>query len=164
MHVKVEANKSSRIEGTRTTIDEDLSDILDISPEKRDDWQEVKNYVEAINYGFKRIKEIPISTRLIKELHSILLNNVRGEHKNPGEYRRSQNWIGGSKPSNAVYVPPIPTEVPNCLSDLEKFLNNNKINTPDLIKIAIIHYQFESIHPFLDGNESLVKNKLLFFN
>lgn len=152
MHVKVEANKSSRIEGTRTTIDEDLSDILDINPEKRDDWQEVKNYVEAVNYGFKRINEIPISNRLIKELHAILLKNVRGEHKNPGEYRKSQNWIGGSRPGNAVYVPPIPSKLMECLSDLEKFINNNKINTPDLIKIAIIHYQFESIHPFLDGN------------
>ena len=152
MHVKVEANKSSRIEGTRTTIDEDLSDILDINPEKRDDWREVQNYVEAVNYGFKRINEIPISSRLIKELHAILLKEVRGEHKNPGEYRRSQNWIGGSRPSNAVYVPPIPSIVSECLSDLEKFINNLKINTPDLIKIAIIHYQFESIHPFLDGN------------
>ena len=152
MHVKVEANKSSRIEGTRTTIDEDLSDVLDINPEKRDDWQEVKNYVEAVNYGFKRINEIPISNRLIKELHAILLKNVRGEHKNPGEYRKSQNWIGGSRPGNAVYVPPIPSKLMECLSDLEKFINNNKINTPDLIKIAIIHYQFESIHPFLDGN------------
>lgn len=152
MHVKVEANKSSRIEGTRTTIDEDLSDVLDINPEKRDDWQEVKNYVEAVNYGFKRINEIPISNRLIKELHAILLKNVRGEHKNPGEYRKSQNWIGGSRPGNAVYVSPIPSRLMDCLSDLERFINNNKINTPDLIKIAIIHYQFESIHPFLDGN------------
>ncbi len=152
MHVKIEANKSSRIEGTRTTIDEDLSDILDIDPEKRDDWREVQNYVEAVNYGFQRINEIPISNRLIKELHAILLKGVRGEHKNPGEYRRSQNWIGGSRPSNAVYVPPIPSTLYECLSDLEKFINNQKINTPDLIKIAIIHYQFESIHPFLDGN------------
>lgn len=152
MHVKVEANKSSRIEGTRTTIDEDLSDVLDINPEKRDDWQEVKKYVETVNYGFKRINEIPISNRLIKELHAILLKNVRGEHKNPGGYRKSQNWIGGSRPGNAVYVPPIPSKLMECLSDLEKFINNNKINTPDLIKIAIIHYQFESIHPFLDGN------------
>ena len=152
MHVKVEANKSSRIEGTKTTIDEDLLEKLDVNPEKRDDWQEVQNYVEAINYGIKRINELPVCTRLIKEIHSILMQGVRGEHKNPGEYRTSQNWIGGSKPSNAVYVPPIPSEVGSCLSDLEKFINNDNINTPDLIKIAIIHYQFESIHPFLDGN------------
>lgn len=152
MHVKVEANKSSRIEGTRTTIDEDLLEILDVNPEKRDDWQEVQNYVEAVNYGINRIKELPVCTRLIKEIHTILMQGVRGEHKNPGEYRTSQNWIGGSRPSNAIYVPPIPNEVGNCLSNLEKFINNDEINTPDLIKIAMIHYQFESIHPFLDGN------------
>ena len=152
MHVKVEANKSSRIEGTRTTLDEDLLSKDDIDPEKRDDWQEVQNYVDAMNYGIERINEIPISTRLIKEIHSILMKNVRGKDKNPGEYRMSQNWIGGSRPGNAVYVPPIASEINNCLNDLEKFINNDKINTPDLVKIAMIHYQFESIHPFLDGN------------
>jgi len=152
MHVKVEANKSSRIEGTRTTLDEDLLSKADIDPEKRDDWQEVQNYVDAMNYGIERINEIPISTRLIKEIHSILMKNVRGKDKNPGEYRTSQNWIGGSRPGNAVYVPPIASEINNCLNDLEKFINNDKINTPDLVKIAMIHYQFESIHPFLDGN------------
>lgn len=152
MYVKVEANKSSRIEGTRTTLDEDLLSKDDIDPEKRDDWQEVQNYVDAMNYGIERINEIPISTRLIKEIHSILMKNVRGKDKNPGEYRTSQNWIGGSRPGNAVYVPPIASEINNCLNDLEKFINNDKINTPDLVKIAMIHYQFESIHPFLDGN------------
>ena len=152
MHVKVEANKSSRIEGTRTTIDEDLLEKLDVDPEKRDDWQEVQNYVEAMNYGIERIKELPVCTRLIKEIHAILLKDVRGNHKNPGEYRISQNWIGGTRPDNAVYVPPIPSEIGNCLSDLEKFINNDNINVPELIKIAMIHYQFESIHPFLDGN------------
>jgi len=153
MHVKIEANKSSRIEGTRTTVEEDLLDVTDINPEKRDDWEEVQNYVKATNYGVQRIREgFPVCTRLIREIHGILMNGVRGEHKTPGQYRVSQNWIGGSMPSTAVYVPPPHTEVGECLSDFEKFINNEEIDTPDLIKIAILHYQFESIHPFLDGN------------
>ena len=152
-HVKIEANKSSRIEGTRTTVEEDLLDVTDINPEKRDDWEEVQNYVKAINYGVERIKEgFPVCTRLIRELHKILMQGVRGERKTPGEFRTSQNWIGGSMPSNAVYVPPPHTEIAECLTDFEKFINNEEIDTPDLIKIAILHYQFESIHPFLDGN------------
>ena len=153
MHVKIEANKSSRIEGTRTTVEEDLLDVADINPEKRDDWEEVQNYVKATNYGVERIKNgFPVCTRLIRELHKILMQGVRGEHKTPGEFRTSQNWIGGSMPSNAVYVPPPHTEIAECLTDFEKFINNEEIDTPDLIKIAILHYQFESIHPFLDGN------------
>ena len=153
MHVKIEANKSSRIEGTRTTVEEDLLDVTDINPEKRDDWEEVQNYVKATNYGVERIKDsFPVCTRLIRELHKILMQGVRGEHKTPGEFRISQNWIGGSMPSNAVYVPPPHTEIAECLTDFEKFINNKEIDTPDLIKIAILHYQFESIHPFLDGN------------
>ena len=153
MHVKIEANKSSRIEGTRTTVEEDLLDVTDINPEKRDDWEEVQNYVKATNYGVERIKNgFPVCTRLIRELHKILMQGVRGEHKTPGEFRTSQNWIGGSMPSNAVYVPPPHTEIAECLTDFEKFINNEEIDTPDLIKIAILHYQFESIHPFLDGN------------
>lgn len=148
----IQYKSKNKIEGTRTTIDEELLEKYDVDPEKRDDWQEVQNYVEAINYGIERVKELPVCTRMIKEIHSILLKDVRGEHKNPGEYRTSQNWVGGSRPSNAVYVPPIPSEVSNCLGDLEKFINNENINTPELVKIAIIHYQFETIHPFLDGN------------
>lgn len=153
MHVKIEANKSSRIEGTRTTVEEDLLDVADINPEKRDDWEEVQNYVKATNYGVERIKEgFPVCARLIREIHKILMQGVRGEHKTPGEFRTSQNWIGGSMPSTAVYVPPPHTEIAECLTDFEKFINNEEIDTPDLIKIAILHYQFESIHPFLDGN------------
>ena len=153
MHVKIEANKSSRIEGTKTTVEEDLLDVADINPEKRDDWEEVQNYVKATNYGVERIRDgFPVCTRLIRELHKILMQGVRGEHKTPGEFRTSQNWIGGSMPSNAVYVPPPHTEIAECLTDFEKFINNEEIDTPDLIKIAILHYQFESIHPFLDGN------------
>ncbi len=153
MHVKIEANKSSTIEGTRTTVEEDLLDISDINPEKRDDWEEVQNYVKATNYGTERIREgFPVCTRLIREIHKILMQGVRGEHKTPGEFRTSQNWIGGTMPSTAVYVPPPHTEMAECLTDFEKFINNDEIDTPDLVKIAILHYQFESIHPFLDGN------------
>lgn len=153
MHVKIEANKSSRIEGTRTTIEEDLSDLQDINPEKRDDWEEVQNYVKATNYGIERINDgFPVCNRLFREIHKILLNGVRGEKKTPGEFRISQNWIGGTMPSNAAYVPPLVEDLADCLKDLELFINNEEIDTPDLIKIAMIHYQFESIHPFLDGN------------
>ena len=153
MHVKIEANKSSRIEGTRTTIEEDLSDLQDINPEKRDDWEEVQNYVKATNYGIARINEgFPVCNRLFREIHKILLNGVRGEKKTPGEFRISQNWIGGTMPSTAAYVPPLVEDLSDCLKDLELFINNEEIDTPDLIKIAIINYQFESIHPFLDGN------------
>lgn len=153
MHVKIEANKSSKIEGTKTTIEEDLSDLQDIDPEKRDDWEEVQNYVKATNYGISKINDgFPVCNRLIRDMHKILLSGVRGEKKTPGEFRTSQNWIGGTMPSNAAYVPPLAEDLPNCLKDLEFFINNEEIGTPDLIKIAIIHYQFESIHPFLDGN------------
>ena len=153
MHVKIEANKSSKIEGTKTTIEEDLSDLQDINPEKRDDWEEVQNYVKATNYGIDRINNgFPVCNRLIRDIHRILLNGVRGEKKTPGEFRISQNWIGGTMPSTAAYVPPLVEDVADCLKDLELFINNEEIDTPDLVKIAIIHYQFESIHPFLDGN------------
>jgi len=153
MHVTIEANKSSRIEGTKTTIEDDLSDLQDVSLEKRDDWEEVQNYVKATNFSIERINEgFPICNRLFKEIHKILLAGVRGEKKTPGEFRISQNWIGGTMPSTAVYVPPLVENLNNCLTDLELFINNEKIDTPELIKIAIIHYQFESIHPFLDGN------------
>ncbi|MBR2841068.1 MAG: Fic family protein [Bacilli bacterium] len=153
MHVKIEANRSSKIEGTKTTIEEDLSDFEDINPEKRDDWKEVQNYVKAINYGIDRISDnFPLCNRLIRDVHEILLSCVRGEHKTPGIFRKSQNWIGGTMPSNAIYVPPLYEDLEECMKDLESFINNDSINTPDLIKIAMIHYQFESIHPFLDGN------------
>ena len=153
MHVKIEANKSSKIEGTKTTIEEDLSDLQDIAPEKRDDWEEVQNYVKATNYGINRIDEgFPVCNRLIREIHGVLLNGVRGENKTPGEFRKSQNWIGGTMPSTAAYVPPLVDDLYECMKDLENFINNDEIDTPDLIKIAMIHYQFESIHPFLDGN------------
>ncbi|MCI9429170.1 MAG: Fic family protein [Lachnospiraceae bacterium] len=154
MHIKTEANKSNKIEGTKTTIEEDLMPIEDIAPEKRNDYQEVHNYINALNYGISRIlqDDFPLCNRLICEIHRLLLQGVRGKHKTPGEFRKSQNWIGGSKPSNAMYVPPSILDLPELLSDFEKFINNNDCNVPHLIKIAILHYQFETIHPFLDGN------------
>lgn len=154
LHLKTEAHKSNKIEGTKTTIEEDLMKIEDLSPEKRDDAREVQNYILAMNEGINKITKdnFPLSSRLIRELHYTLLQGARGEHKTPGEFRKSQNWIGGASPSSAVYVPPSHIDVPELISDLEFFMNNDEINVPDLIKIALIHYQFETIHPFLDGN------------
>lgn len=154
MHIKTEANKSSKIEGTKTSIKEDLLQIEDIAPEKRDDYEEVKNYIIALNYGIEKVVEddFPLCNRLICEIHYRLLQGVRGKHKTPGEFRRSQNWIGGTKPSDALFVPPNVNELPELMSDFEKFINNEEINVPHLIKVALLHYQFETIHPFLDGN------------
>lgn len=154
MHINVEANKSNKIEGTKTTIEEDLSPIQDFNPEKRKDIQEVQNYLLALQHGVELINsgKLPLSSRLIREIHSKLMKGVRGEHKTPGEYRTSQNWIGGSKPSSATYVPPPHIQIPDLISDLEHFIHNNEIQVPQFIRIAMVHYQFESIHPFLDGN------------
>jgi len=153
MHIRVEANKSNRIEGTKTSIQEDMMGVEDVQPEKRDDVQEISNYVEAMNYGITRILNdgFPFTSRLLCEMHAILLQGVRGEHKTPGEFRRSQNFIGGTMPSNAVYVPPSMIDMPELMGDLDKFMNLVE-GMPELVKIAMIHYQLESIHPFLDGN------------
>lgn len=152
MYATKEATNSNRIEGTRTTFEDAITPVEQIKPELRDDWHEVQNYIQAINYSIERLKELPISMRLIKEAHNILLQGVRGEHKAPGEIRKTQNWIGGSSLQDAFFVPPEPNLLPELLSDIEKFLHNEHIQVPELIRAGIAHYQFETIHPFLDGN------------
>ncbi len=152
MHIAKEATQSSKIEGTQTNIEEAFLNKEDIAFEKRDDWEEVQNYIVAMNEAVKMLHTLPFSSRLIKQTHKILLQGVRGEYKVPGNYRTSQNWIGGASISDAVFVPPIHNSINVLMSDIEKFANDELNLLPDLLKIAIIHYQFETVHPFLDGN------------
>jgi Fic family protein len=153
-YVRKEAVLSSQIEGTQSS----LSDLLLFEMEQApgvpiDDVVEVSNYVAALEHGLARLREgFPLSTRLVREIHARLLSRGRGSEKEPGEFRRSQNWIGGSRPGNALFVPPPHTAVADCMSDLERFLHDDTDRLPVLIKAALAHVQFETIHPFLDGN------------
>ncbi|WP_375755189.1 Fic family protein [Corallococcus exercitus] len=153
MYVRKEAVLSSQIEGTQST----LSDLLRFElgaqeGQPIDDVREVSNYVDAMMYGLERLKELPLSLRLIREMHARLLQSGRGGTMDPGEFRRSQNWIGGTRPGNALYVPPPVTELDGCLSALESFMHEEQSRLPALVKAGLLHVQFESIHPFLDGN------------
>ena len=153
MYVRKEAVLSSQIEGTQST----LSDLLRFEIEAQsgqpiDDIREVSNYVDAMMYGLDRLEELPLSLRLIREMHARLLQSGRGGTKSPGEFRRSQNWIGGTRPGNALFVPPPTTELDGCLNALELFMHEQDSKLPALIKAGLLHVQFETIHPFLDGN------------
>lgn len=153
MYVRKEAVLSSQIEGTQST----LSDLLRFEIEAKagapiDDIREVSNYVDAMMHGLDRLKTLPLSLRLVREMHERLLQSGRGGTKSPGEFRRTQNWIGGSRPGNALFVPPPVTELDGCLGALERFFHDETSRLPALIKAGLIHVQFETIHPFLDGN------------
>ena len=155
MYVRKEALLSSQIEGTQSSFSDLMLFEHNQKPEVSiEDVEEVSNYVKAINYGIERLKgDFPLSLRLLKEIHGILLAGTRGASQTPGEFRRSQNWIGGTRPGNARFVPPPVEYLNDCLSDLEKFLHDDSL--PVLIKAGLAHVQFETIHPFLDGNGRL---------
>lgn len=153
-YIRKEAVLSSQIEGTQSSLSDLLLFELHEAPGvPLDDVVEVSNYVAALEHGLRRLRGgFPLSSRLIREIHGVLMSSGRGSHKEPGEFRRSQNWIGGSRPGNATFVPPPHTAVPDCMSDLERFLHATDDGLPALVRAGLAHVQFETIHPFLDGN------------
>ena len=166
MYVKKEALLSSQIEGTQASLEGVLEFEADLMPKENvNEIKEVINYIKALNYGMNRLKELPMSLRLIKEIHRILLEETRGAHRNPGEFRKSQNWIGppGASLNEAIFVPPPPEAVLSTMGGLETFFHSKKDNIPPLIKIALIHSQFETIHPFLDGNGRIGRLLITFY-
>lgn len=153
-YVRKEAVLSSQIEGTQSSLSDLLIHELDEAPGvPEDDVEEVSCYVRALNHGIERLQTLPMSLRLLREIHAVLLASGRGATKQPGEFRRSQNWLGGTRPGNAAFVPPPPDQLMACLGPFETFLHDP--HTPPLIKAALAHVQFETIHPFLDGNGRL---------
>lgn len=166
-YIRREAVLSSRIEGTKASLSDLLIDEIEDSRTKggdADDIREVRNYIHALEHGISRLGELPLSLRLIREIHAKLMEGVRGEKATPGEFRRSQNWIGpaGSTPATAAFVPPPVDSMMNCLGDWEKFLHVRDV-IPDLIQCAMMHVQFETIHPFLDGNGRVGRLMITFF-
>lgn len=165
MYVKKEALLSSQIEGTQASLEGVLEFEADLIPKENiDEIKEVINYIKALNYGMERLKELPMSLSLIKEIHKILLEGTRGANRNPGEFRRSQNWIGapGFPISEAIFIPPPPDSVIPAMGEFEKFLHQES-NIPSLVKIALVHAQFETIHPFLDGNGRIGRLLITFY-
>ncbi|MCE1165648.1 MAG: Fic family protein [Bacteroidetes bacterium] len=162
-HVTKESVTSSGIEGTKTKFDEALFPEDEIPDEKKNDWREVGNYTNALNKSLCEMEDFPLSTPLLKQIHSELMDGVRGANKLPGEYRQSQNWIGGVSLADAVFIPPEHALINELMSDLENFIHNRRIPVPNLIKIGIVHYQFETIHPFLDGNGRIGRLMIILF-
>lgn len=156
MYVRKEAVLSSQIEGTQSSLSDLLLYETELAPGAPiNDVTEVSRYVAALNFGLDRLKELPLSLRLLREIHAVLMKDSRGGNKQPGEFRKSQNWIGGSRPGNARFVPPPPEYLVECLDKFEKFIHDETATLPALIKAALLHVQFETIHPFLDGNGRL---------
>ena len=152
MHVVKEATVSSKIEGTQTNMEDALLKEQDVQPELRNDWNEVNNYIRAMNEAVISLEKLPLSSRLLKDAHATLLDGVRGAFKMPGEFRRSQNWIGGASIKDATFIPPFAEIVEPLMGDLENLIHSDDCGLPHVLRIALAHYQFETLHPFLDGN------------